>query len=348
MSPEDRLLFACARPDFSAARRSRVLAACTAGPLDWDALAATAERHGVAPLVWEHLRLCGTGELGLPERAAERFEACRRDAEEDKERAARKIAAALSGFAALGIDVMLLKGAALDLLVYDRPWTRSRDVDMILRCQRGTPLFERSRDLVRTFYPLGLECDYFGHHDMDMSGALRIDFAGIWQRVRPIDARGQKAYVMSAEDLLLSLCINACRKRYFRLKTLCDIAESAARLPDLSWDALIQRTREARCEGIVYTALLAARETVGCDWPDSPLESLGVAPARAAALRLLVSSFLRRGTLASLYSEPARAGGRRFGGDLFLPYASFRGDQVLRSIWRALRPAYPRRRARPA
>ena len=54
-----------------------------------------------------------------------------------------------------------------------------------------------------------------------------------------------------------------CRKRYFRLKALFDIAETLEHYGDLDWDFFAQRVRTSGAEGVVFTALRAADETLG-------------------------------------------------------------------------------------
>jgi hypothetical protein len=130
---------------------------------------------------------------------------------------------------------------------------------------------------------------------------------------------------MAPEDLLISLCVNSCRKRFFRLKHLFDIAETTRRLP-LDWDRLTANVREDRCEGIVYAALLAASGTLGAEIPGvevDALDALGVPRSRAKLLRRLVARHLRRGSLAVAPTP-------------WLPYASYRWGQALRSLRVAL------------
>jgi hypothetical protein len=122
---------------------------------------------------------------------------------------------------------------------------------------------------------------------------------------------------MGPEDLLISLCINACRKRFIRLKSLFDLAETVART-EIDWTRLGLRARRSRCEGIVLAALLTARETVGCALPEGALVELGVRPGRARLLEILVAGARAERRLA-----------------LLLSYASLRPEQA----WRSLRVA---------
>jgi hypothetical protein len=161
-------------------------------------------------------------------------------------------------------------------------------------------------------YRSGIECDLPGHHDLDMHGVLPVRYERIWAAARPVDYHGVEAFVMAPEDLLLSLCVAGCRKRFFRLKCLFDIAETVPR--GLDWDRFVLRAREDRCEGIAYAALLAASRTLGTSVPAGILDSLGVPRLRAAVIRGLVE----RGSLRT--PSP------------LLPYVSYRWGQAFRSV----------------
>jgi hypothetical protein len=324
---EDRLLFAVTRQDFLAEHRATVESLAREGPIRWEDVAVTAERHGVAPIAGFHLRSC---DLPMPAAVAERLE---RDLFENaltKAREAERLAQGIERLRASGYQVMLLKGAALDLLVYREPWVVSaHDVDLLLRSAPGRDLSPDEREVRRDLYRSGIECDLLRHHDVDMNGILPIRFERIWSEARPVRLHGAEAFVMAPEDLLISLCINSCRKRFFRLKHLFDVAESARRLP-VDWERFPIRAREHGCEGIVYAALYATSATLGCDVPPAALEALDLTRARILLLHRLVSGFLRRGSL------EACAGGRGVGPSLLLPYASYRWSQALRSLRFAL------------
>jgi hypothetical protein len=323
MTAEDRILFLCARQDFLPEHRQAVEEICgTRRPLRWEALAATAEEHGVAPIAGFNLRSCDPAALGMPPAAAQRLELAFFENAVTKEREAERLAAALVRLREVGYEAMLLKGTALDLLVYREPWVAaSRDTDLVLRPLPGG-LAPDERAVRRSLYRSGIECDLREHHDVTMNGALPVRFERIWEEARPVRFRGAEALVMSAEDLLVSLCINGCRKRYFRLKSLFDVAESVRRLPGLDWDRFARRSREHGCEAVVWTALAATRETLGCPLPEGALDGLGVPPARRRLLQGLISGVLRTSSL---------VGGA--GLSWLLPYASLRPVQA----WRAFR-----------
>jgi len=347
MTREDRILLACARQELLPRHRRTVEGLAAGGPVDWDGLAATAERHGVTPIVGANLLRCDAARLRIPTEIARRLETAAFENALRKELDAERLAAGLARLREAGLEAMLLKGTALDLLVYQEPWVAaSRDMDLLLRPMAGWQSGEEERQVRRSLYRSGIECDLGQHHDMNMNGVLPVSFESVWRDARPVRFRGIEAWVMGPEDLLISLCINSCRKRFLRLKGLFDIAESVRRLAGLDWERLARKAAEHRCEGIVYAALFVTASTVGCDLPEGALDRLGVDALRGGLLRLLAASVLRSTSLAQV--GPGGAVGPR-GLSLLLPYASFRWSQAWRSLCFAVaHPEVHGPRRRPA
>jgi hypothetical protein len=153
---------------------------------------------------------------------------------------------------------------------------------------------------------------------------------------------------MTPEDLLIAAAIQACRKRYFRLKPLCDIASIIGKYPDLDWDSVRTRARRDRCDSILFTALLTTRLLVGCRLPDGFLCELRVNPARAALIRKLVGKLHRDFSLAQLFDRSdSTFFSRAFSWPLLLTYASYRLDNLvpklgeILSAWRDPPPPVP-------
>jgi hypothetical protein len=74
MSPEDRLLFTLTRQSFSTPHQAQAKTICRTYPIRWDIVIAIAKGHGVAPLVYANVRLCGPASLGLPPEIEARFQ----------------------------------------------------------------------------------------------------------------------------------------------------------------------------------------------------------------------------------------------------------------------------------
>ncbi len=321
MTREDRLLGLCARQEFLPEHRQAVEDLCRGAAVRWDRLAAAAERHGVLPIVGANLRSCAAG---LPAELAARCELAVFENAAVRERDADRLATGLARLREVELEAMLLKGTALTLSIYAEPWVvTSQDIDLVLRPGPGWEKGKGEEKKVRwALYSNGVECDLETHHDVTMNGVLPVDFPRVWREARPIRFRGVPAWTMSPEDLLISLCVNGCRKR-FRLKGLFDVAETLRRGEQIDWPRLGALAREGRCEGIVYTALVAAREALGAALPAGSLEALEVSPVRAALLRALVKAFLSAAPFTGRAGRPLA---------LALAYASLRPAEAWRSL----------------
>jgi hypothetical protein len=301
MTPEDRLLALCARQDFTPEHRQAAGEVCRGGEIRWDRFLSTAESHGVLPIVGANLRRCDVRDFPLPAEVAGRLELAILENAALKERDADRLAAGLADLREVELEGLLLKGTALDLLVYDEPWVAvSRDIDLSLRptgpgWAKGKG---REKEVRWAPYSHGVECDLEGHHDVTLNGVLPLDFARIWRDARPVSFRGQAAWVTAPEDLLVSLGVNACRKHFFRLKALFDLAETLRRGGPFDPVRLAAIVREGRCGAVVAAALFAARELLGAELPPEMLAALRVSRPRAGLLRLLVAAFRRWGSFA--------------------------------------------------
>jgi hypothetical protein len=335
MVPENALLYICARQAFVDTHWQHLVALCSQHQVDWNAVFSAAQSHGVAPLVYANLQRYDTAELALPEHILTRFKLCAFNNAILQENRKALLVKALEYLATLDIDVMLVKKVALDLSVYTQPWyTISDDVDLVLRRTQDQMSASETKELRSFFHRTGIEYDFFTHHDIVLNGVLSMNFHRIWNDAVAVAAGGPTAFVMSNEDTLISLCTNSCRKRFFRLKTLCDIAEFIALRTDLNWEKVATRAKEDDVSNIVYTALFAAQSTVGCELPDGALRALSVNSVKARVIRFLVRYTSTRVPLTSLYPYASRGPlGRKINASLLLPYLVYRPSQ----LWRRLK-----------
>jgi hypothetical protein len=336
LTAEESVVVACTRQAPLPEHRQTVLALAGEGAFKWDSVYDIATRHGVTPLVYANLLRFSEAGLSLPEEAMHRFKlSAARNAIEKKRRATR-VAEALQSFNEQGVEVMLVKGAALDLLVYEEPWyTVPYDIDLILRPTRAELEARELPGLIPLLEGYGVEYDFFAHHDIVMNGVLPVDFQQIWKDAIPGSFLGQRAYLMSTEDMLIALCINSCRKRFFRLKAVCDLAESIARLPDLDWDLLVEKAGRYQVSNIVFAALRVTQSTLGCKLPANVFNRLDVGTGRRKMIdflidRMSLSAYVSLDTGYNLMR-------RNVAWQLLLPYATLRWDQIwrrLRYVWR--------------
>ncbi|MCB0210822.1 MAG: nucleotidyltransferase family protein [Anaerolineae bacterium] len=283
---DQKLLLVCTRQQFTDSHRQTVYAIGTQASVNWDAIYETATIHGVASLVYTNLQQCP--DLTIPAEIETQFRQAEFRNILQKERNFQNLSKALAFFAEKSLDVMVIKGGALDILVYDQPYyTTLLDVDLVIKVHRRDVSDAEYQQFRHVFHRTGLEFDYFEHHDILMNGTLPVDFEQIWRDATPIDWRGHTLYSMAPEDMLIASCINSCRKRYFRLKALCDIAEIINKHPDLDWTTFIRKVKQYDCCAIVFTALRVTQMTVECTLPDHVLRNLGVDPIRSALIQFL-------------------------------------------------------------
>lgn len=331
--PEERVLFACLRQDLDAGSRARLLA-CAAAVSSWDAVLRTAVQHQVAPLVLHALGQAGALP-GLPEtvRAALHHEMLGNVAAKATIR--RALTDALAWFAAEAVDAMPVKGTSLDFRLRDPALTTSGDIDLLLRQDWGE-VDARVHQRVATLKagkPV-IDVDLARHPDLVMNGVLAVDFGAIWARARRTAVDGVPMFVMSAEHELLCACIQSARKRFFRLKSLFELAELLRGEPGLDWDLVARNARAWRCAGITFTALVASAAAAGAPIPEDLDRRLGLSWPRARLLAALVRrmSFAH---LSSLHGGLALRG-KRVGRGLLLVYASLGVRGAGRAFARAL------------
>lgn len=334
MRPEDHILFACTRQDFTDEHKQAVREISRKYSLSWEVIFSKAEQHGVAPLVY--VNLCQGEGLGLeiPESIVNRYRLFAMRNTVRKEQRVQRTLQALEYFNAQSIDVMLIKGGALDLLVYDHAMLiTSNDIDLVLKRHREEISPAHMQQIMSDMHQSGIEYDFFSHHDMTINGALPVDFERIWREATRIDYRGQPVWMMSPEDMLISVCINSCRKRYFRLKSLLDIAETLRKMDAIRWDVVVEKSRQYDCQNIVYTALLVCQQTLGCRLPPGALPRFGVNPLRAAVINSIAKFLIRYSSLPVAPISGRSLLGKQIHFSLVLPYASYRFYQIRHKLF---------------
>jgi hypothetical protein len=347
MEAEKRILFACARQDFESEHELVVRDAARRHEIDWELVWSVARSQGLAPLVYTNLKRCTPTALGMPAPIEQKFNQYLWQNMVRRENTARKVGDILAFCNQRSAEVMVIKGAALNIQVYEQPWyTFSEDVDLVVRpgCTDRNEAdnaeivsFLEEVNLERGSLQEHIEYEFFEHHDVTMNGILPVDFREIRREAVPIRFRGHDALVMSPENMLISACISSSRKRFFRLKSLCDIRELVDCHQDLDWQGMIRRAQAYRCHNIVYTAMLVVDLTLGCRLPNGVLDSLGVHPFRAGVITCLASILCRSASLASLsHGEDQGEPGEKWSLPLLLTYATYSWDQTRGKVKRVL------------
>jgi len=280
--------------DARGARRMREL---LRGELDWEKLGWLAERERAAPVLWGELQAIEGVPGKLPPQASH-LQRLAMVSEFRMLHLEQRLADSLEALSDAGIDVMLLKGAALALTVYGSFVRRPMiDVDVLVREDEAL----RARDVLLEDGWMSTETEEFEsfyrrhHHlptlvdgrglDMQLEVHTGLFFEGnpfdfpiadLWRRAVPVTVRGRTVYVPNRQDQLLHLCLHFAWShmmstgawRTFRdLRALMDAG-------DLKWDEFVALARRSRGASCCYWTLRLARNLVEVPVPDEVLAAL--------------------------------------------------------------------------
>jgi hypothetical protein len=124
-----RLLALCARAEFDATHYDQ-LARQAIQLTEWEGVPTQAEAHGMAPLLYVHLKAAGIQLPLAPRRKLQGLYLRHRHANQVRMRVLRDV---LTAYEAAGIQALVLKGAALSHLIYPEPGLRPMsDLDILV------------------------------------------------------------------------------------------------------------------------------------------------------------------------------------------------------------------------
>ena len=303
---EIQLLLGCARVDNGA---NTSLHTQAAGISDWDALLDAADYHGVTPLLYRGLE--GAFPSALPPEVAKRL----RDAYHDSAKRGLILSVTLltllDALQRGGIAALPLKGPVLAELLYPDPALRPfSDVDILIRRQDVPAAL---RVLARDGYApgphlarlpmqtlLGLSDEVLLRHprgaNVDVHWGIapadypfRFDPEILWRSLRPAGLGGREVPGLTAESLLLFLCVHGAKHLWSRLMWLGDVARIAQQKPD--WAGALELADGAGCARPLLMGLVLAHDLLGAPVPEWVLARGGAqrviqSLAREAALRL--------------------------------------------------------------
>lgn len=261
--------------------------------LDWNYIIENALQHGIAPLLYHNLS--GLADERVPVKVVEYLRKLYNGNVARNMLLYDGLSKVLKTFKHAGIDVIVLKGAALAETVYRdiglRPFS---DVDILVResdLQRAKKKLSElgyimDEDVSPERYNEEFGCDlyYAGKVNiMEIHWGIvrktgsdkytRIEMERIWERAIPAKIVGVDTLVLSPEDMLLHFCVHLPRHRYNRLIWLCDTLEVIEH-SDIDWEYVIENAEKYRTKAYMYYGLHFTDELLGCDIPEEVLEEL--------------------------------------------------------------------------
>jgi len=275
------------------------LLACCAQPLDygrleeslsrrwhWRTFISLAEHHRVVPQVYRSLAPY-SNQLPILE-----FATLRAKYQENARNAlwfTSELVRTVKHLECQGITAIPYKGPALAQMLYGAVTARQfSDLDILVRpedvpkakmalAQLG---YKSTVDLAapaaRAYISSGYECPFdgvAGPHLLELQWrivprfySIEFDVENLLQRAGQITLGEHKFPALSADDLLLVLCVHAAKHLWLQLSWLCDIAELASS-PRIAWDSVWQRSRQLRIQRIVAVNVLLAHDLLGSVLP---------------------------------------------------------------------------------
>ena len=277
--------------------------------LDWAVIQEKTDLHGVAPLIYHHLKQLPNDAVTqlrnnvIPSQALGFFK------QQYYENLARNIALfqelkeILQSLRGRGIKVMVLKGAALAETVYKNLALRPMsDLDLLIRKQ---DLAQAERELSDLgYFRMKLEfsgwwakrfggerlyakkCDFPVYVDIHWNIAtpsVKVDsdrrqaeIDRIWKEARLTKIAGIDAWSMPVEDLILHASVHlAAQHLHFRLIWLRDICELSHQYQgQINWEKIVENVRYLKLGGPVYACFKYTREWLGAPIPKQVLSEL--------------------------------------------------------------------------
>jgi len=262
--------------------------------MPWEEMLELAEGSHLLPLLHDAVTQKG---LAVPEDVRATLRLSYLDAAAAAAVRIKELQGVVTSLGEAGVSAILLKGAALAMTVYRNPAPRlMTDVDLLLRrgdfpqavavlarlgyrrlgqpgdaplafALRWYPELTFSRTTARGWLSLDLHA-----HLLSGPWTLRasaVDLESLWQAARPLDLAGTPALRLSPEDTLINLCQHAgIHHTYAHVLGLLDIDRTVAALPDLDWQALVDRARAFELRVATYFGLSFANHLLGTPVPE--------------------------------------------------------------------------------
>ncbi|MBW2020381.1 MAG: nucleotidyltransferase family protein [Deltaproteobacteria bacterium] len=323
LSKEEQLLLALARmAPFE--QDARTIQGLLKDSLDWSSIMEMADFHGIAPLMYWHLKqdmdnstVQGARNERLP--AANQMNAVipfqvRNDLRRayDQNLVRNKILFSelkkiLTGLNAQGIQVIVLKGALFARMLYGDPaLRRMSDIDILVK---PADFDKVAAYLVNAGYARSSSVEHLVrerryHHTHFVKGAIlievhkglaqprrfKINLDHMWKRSIRIKIDGVDALRLSNEDTVLHLCLHmAYHKFLIYLFWWTDLYEFIKKFAaDIDWRYVVEKAIEQRIKTSVYFSLYFVKRIMKAEIPAFVFKSLAVSSLRKKIIFLFL------------------------------------------------------------
>jgi hypothetical protein len=302
LEAEWALLLECAKPQTDRQRLAERLRA----PLQWASLIAFAEDHNILGLTAARLANYDENAVSLENR--ESLRAWRRAYTLFTMNLTAEMFRLFDGFAASGVQALVIKGPVLSARCYGDPGLRQYgDLDLIVRdkdIQRSTELmislgYEPSVPLIAirakkipgeyVFRQSSTKLLVEFHTELTFRYHPRpLPLENLFQRQTRVNIDSHKVPALSPEDELLLICIHGAKHFWEQLSYIADVAAFVSR-QELEWGRVMAAAAEVGGERMLYVGLRLAADLLGAPLP----ESIGAAVRSDRAVGRLAKQITR-------------------------------------------------------
>jgi hypothetical protein len=269
---ENELILLVARRELDDERRL-ALRRLLREEINWDYLFATAQAHGVLPLLHKHLSYAS-----VPSHFLSRL---KRESVANSQNVLHLIAKQVrvaSLFKEHGIPVALFKGPLLAQMAYGEISLRQAgDIDVLINRrdfeQAGALLESLSYEMSPRLTPAQLASHLNNHCELQFmrdewftvvdlhwelaprSFVFKLRADEVMSRLQTVSLAGATVETFGAEDLVLYLAMHGAKHLWRRLEWIASLAESLRATPDLNWKILVQRAAQAHATRMLALGL---------------------------------------------------------------------------------------------
>jgi hypothetical protein len=293
LRPESELLVWCARTVVTDVLKARIMQRVQES-LDWAAILDMARYHGVAPLLYRNLStLC-------PDLVpAESLTQLRQRAQAGallNQSLAQELVGLCEAFAARGVPVTPIKGAALAMLAYGDLTLRDfTDLDLLVPkgsiagakavlAARGYEKKDPSSEpgetdheegpynvfiKKRTLFRVDLQWVMAHQHFV-----FQLDRPEFWQHRTTVPLANKTVQGLTPEDLLIVLCVHGSKHAWEQLKWVCDVAELLRSHQYFDWNRILSNASNWHCRRLVYMGLSLAHHVLDAPLPEAVVARL--------------------------------------------------------------------------
>lgn len=291
-NPENLILLSCARTNMEQDAINEVKELLK-NNLDWDYITSKSLQMRTSQLLYKNLEKIDTDKV-IPERILKNLKKLYYIAIAQNMFFYDELSKVLNVFKDEGIDVIILKGGALEESVYGDIGLRSfNDIDILVRkndLQKAKNTIKAAGYTLDNIGSPEANSEKFGynlHYIKDIILEIhwditrrtgnekyaKIEINELWKNAISAKIANVETKIMAPEDFLMHSCIHMAGHYYSRLIWFCDISE-VIRKYYVNWDSLVKNAKKSQVTAYMFYGLYFTDQLLDCGVPAFVLDEL--------------------------------------------------------------------------